>query len=794
MSAALRFRVEGCRASFAPRARWVLGEFAAALGRDAAFVDGEADVVYAPTRPPDGVWIPADDAAQGFFERRDPLPGPAAYPGRGVTLLFPPSPDADAIPGDIVASAFALMARWDEWCVPDRDEFDRLRFRDTTVARMDGLDVEEPAVEGYIARLREALGMPAPTAWTVYLTHDIDRVRRFTPKGVAGMVRRRGPRALGALAGADPWDNIPTMLWQTTQRGLAPTVFLIGRNRHRLDGTPRATYERTRAAMAAAVHAAGGEVGLHCSFGASEDPAALRDELAALRHETGLPIRSVRYHYLRFRYHETVRWLEDAGVAADTSLGSSAVLGYTAGIARPFRPYLLGDERPAGVVEIPLAVMDTAMHSSLSLDADAARDRALAVLDAARRAGGAVSLLWHNTYFADDRAPGYGALWGELLDALADRGATMGPIDPPAAPGGADLGGRRVLHVTSVHRPRDVRIFHKEAGAAARAGADAGVLALGDRVRRGRRLLAGWRLMREAARRGADVYHVHDPELLPAALVLRARTGAPVVYDVHEYLGETVRTKRYLPAAVRRPLAVAAEHAERAAALRLDGVVGVNEDLAARFAHRGQRAVSVTNAPWGHAYPAPPPPTEPVVLYVGGLGPQRGLPLMKQAWPLVTTPGARLILAGPGDPGDLPDGVECLGVVDHSEVAGLLARAAVAWVPLQPHPNYARAVPTKLVEAMASARPVVAGAFGRMAMMVRAAGCGLLVTPDDPAAHAAAIDRLLGDPAEARRLGDAGRAAFEDGWSYERQADRLTGFYADVWAARGPAAPGGDGR
>ena len=104
MSGSLRIRIEGCRASFAPRARWVLGEFAAALDREAVFTDGEADVVYAPARPAGGgVWIPADDAAQGFFERRDPLPGPVAHPGRGVKLLFPPAPDADAIPGDIVA-------------------------------------------------------------------------------------------------------------------------------------------------------------------------------------------------------------------------------------------------------------------------------------------------------------------------------------------------------------------------------------------------------------------------------------------------------------------------------------------------------------------------------------------------------------------------------------------------------------------------------------------------------------------------------------------------------------------
>jgi hypothetical protein len=128
----------------------------------------------------------------------------------------------------------------------------------------------------------------------------------------------------------------------------------------------------------------------------------------------------------------------------------------------------------------------------------------------------------------------------------------------------------------------------------------------------------------------------------------------------------------------------------------------------------------------------------------------------------------------------MPDGVEALGRVDHSEVPGLLAACRVAWIPLQRHGNYDRAVPTKLVEAMAAGRPVVASDLGRMGAMVRAAGCGLVVPPDDAAAHAAAIDGLLGDPALAARMGDAGRAAFVDGLGFEAQARALTSLYAGV--------------
>jgi glycosyltransferase involved in cell wall biosynthesis len=254
-----------------------------------------------------------------------------------------------------------------------------------------------------------------------------------------------------------------------------------------------------------------------------------------------------------------------------------------------------------------------------------------------------------------------------------------------------------------------------------------------------------------------------------------------VVYDVHEYLGQTARTKRWLPGPLRRPVALAAERVERLGARRLAGVVTANEDLAARFAAAGALAVSVTNSPWSDAFPEPAPmPDDPVVLYVGGLGPLRGLEVMRSAFPLVDVPGARLVLVGPGDPGVLPPGAEHVGVVDHSEIPALLAAARVAWIPLQRHGNYDRAVPTKLVEAMAAGRPVVAGDLGRMGAMVRGAGCGLVVPPDDVEAHAAAITRLLADPAEAGRMGAAGRAAFVDGLGFEVQARGLTALYAEV--------------
>jgi glycosyltransferase involved in cell wall biosynthesis len=776
----LRIAITGGREAFLPRARWVLEELVGALGHQARFVSGEADLVYAPTRPESGTWVPLDITAQDFLLDGSAFPpGEETHTAAGLTLLFPPVDEFAPIPGDVIASSFYLLARIDEHRVAARDRFGRLPFSESAFGRISGLDVEDPPIEGYLGRLRSELGVDEPSGWTVFLTHDIDRIRRRTPKGIAGLLKRRGPRGVASLLAHDPWDNLVDLLWTSGRRGLAPTVFLIGRNQHPLDGTPRRTYERERGRLAAAVRAAGGEVGLHAAFASSESGEALAAEADGLRAEAG-PIAGCRFHYLRFGYHTSVPWLERAGLEYDASLGFSERPGYAAGIARPFRPYVLAEERPANLRLVPLAVMDTTLHSHLGLDADSARDRALDVLDACRRSGGAAALLWHNTYLADERAPGYRSTWEELLDELALRGAAMGPIAPPPAPEGADVSGRRIVHLTSVHRPRDVRIFHKEARALAGAGATALVGAPSASIPRKRRLAAGWRLAMHAADIEADAFHVHDPELIPPALWLAARTRVPVVYDAHEYLGETVRTKRWIPRLARVPIALIAERAEALGGRALSGVVAVNPDLAARFARRGARTTSVANSPWAAAYPPPDPPSGSGVVYIGGIGPLRGIGLMLDAFPLVQPSDATLLLVGPGEPGHLPPRVEAVGPIDHEAVPSVLANSRIAWIPLQRHGNYDRAVPTKLVEAMAAGRPVVASNLGRMSAVVRESGCGLLVPPDDPVAHAAALTELLEDDAQAHERGAAGRHAFESGLSFEREAKALTSFYVDV--------------
>lgn len=369
--------------------------------------------------------------------------------------------------------------------------------------------------------------------------------------------------------------------------------------------------------------------------------------------------------------------------------------------------------------------------------------------------------------------------------------------------------GRRVAILTSVHPPFDPRIFYREAVSAAAAGFEVTVLAPGaprtvrDGVRvapipavgRGRwaRPLRWPLLFVRALRMRADLYHFHDPELLPWGLLLKWTARRPVIYDSHEYFPESLESKHWIPRPLRRPASRLAAIVEREVARRLDGVVAVTEDMAERFRRVQPNSVAVMNFP-----PAPeeePPPyeaREEAVVYAGLMNPERGITIVPRVAELLRRrrPEARLRLLGrldrwPVSP-ELPDpsswsriGVDVLGVVPFPEVRSHLHRARVGWLPLDPRvPNSRRAWPIKLAEYMAAGLPIVASDLPIPARVIREFRCGIVVPGLDPEAHAEALAYLLEHPSEAAEMGRRGFEAARTRFSWEGEARKLRELYS----------------
>ena len=116
----------------------------------------------------------------------------------------------------------------------------------------------------------------------------------------------------------------------------------------------------------------------------------------------------------------------------------------------------------------------------------------------------------------------------------------------------------KVCHMTSAHQPGDTRIFQKECVSLAKAGYQVFLVQRGESGENsGVRIIgvgqpSGGRLTRmtsfarkvyEAALAvDADLYHLHDPELLPYGIKLKGR-GKKVIFDSHELYAVQLRQK-----------------------------------------------------------------------------------------------------------------------------------------------------------------------------------------------------------------------------------------------------------
>jgi glycosyltransferase involved in cell wall biosynthesis len=372
----------------------------------------------------------------------------------------------------------------------------------------------------------------------------------------------------------------------------------------------------------------------------------------------------------------------------------------------------------------------------------------------------------------------------------------------------------RVAHLTSVHGPGDTRIFRKECVTLAEAGYDVTLVvpapssavedgvnvdAVAEPEGRLQRMATTVRAVRRRALElDADLYHLHDPELLPLGLELRRR-GKPVVYDAHEDVPRDILSKDWLPPSTRRFVAAGADFVEGRCAQRVSAVVAATETIAERMRQLNPRTVTVNNYPVLGALSAPPGKTvrrEQAVCYVGDINAIRGAVEMVDA---AAAANVRLLLGGTFSETGLRERVatrpgwshvEELGRLSKEEVAATFARSRAGLVLLHPAPNHINGRPNKLFEYMSAELPVIASDFVLWRTFVEDVGCGLCVDPLDTDAIAAAIRRLVDDPEEAAEMGRRGREAVASRFNWEQESGALLDLYRALAPVPGRDTPG----
>jgi glycosyltransferase involved in cell wall biosynthesis len=365
--------------------------------------------------------------------------------------------------------------------------------------------------------------------------------------------------------------------------------------------------------------------------------------------------------------------------------------------------------------------------------------------------------------------------------------------------------------MTSVHSATDPRIYHKECRSLARAGFDVTVIGpyprdttadgvqiksiRKDGSRLARMTRTAWRTYRRARRENADIYHFHDPELIPFGVLL-LMNGKQVIYDIHEDMPKDILSKHYLPGWSRPLISWIVKKIEGLVCSKFSALVAVTPSIADRFCQINRRTVVVHNFPYADELirggtMLPWERRRDSVAYVGGITVQRAIREMVSAMALLPESlPATLELAGPEIPEEANSDelrrnpgwkrVHHHGFLDQPSTFQVLQNVRAGLVLFHPEPNHIEAMPQKIFEYMGAGLPVIASDFPLWRRILGEAGCGIFVDPMNPNQIAKAIEHVLTHPQEAEEMGRRGRAAVLERFNWNSEANKLVHLYREI--------------
>lgn len=371
----------------------------------------------------------------------------------------------------------------------------------------------------------------------------------------------------------------------------------------------------------------------------------------------------------------------------------------------------------------------------------------------------------------------------------------------------------RVCHLASKHKMSDMRIFEKECKSLAHAGFEVTLIGFGETqktevidnvhcislycpIKNNLELLKKRNklIYQTALQVDANIYHLHEPELLPVGKKLKKK-GKIVIFDSHEFYGWQLHDNIHkikiikTPASLMKVIGNLYMRYEKHICMKLDAVVQVcTMNGIDYFANRCRRSIFIRNLPNAADYTRKSSydlSQKPMVAMIGGITKERGITQLVKA---THQAGGTLLLAGDFHPTSyetelrqMPefDCVEYKGFLDKNGMVELLEQANIGASTLLNVGQYDKidTFPTKVYDYMSMELPVVISGTEYAKKMNDRYHFGICVNPDDPDSITKAITWLKEHPDRATEMGKNGRKAIEDEFNWEKESEKLIVFY-----------------
>ncbi len=301
-----------------------------------------------------------------------------------------------------------------------------------------------------------------------------------------------------------------------------------------------------------------------------------------------------------------------------------------------------------------------------------------------------------------------------------------------------------------------------------------------------------------------DVVHFHNtlPLVSPAGYYAARASGAAVVQTLHNYrlvcpggllfrngkpceacVGRTIPAMGVIHRCYRKSLAASATVGAVTVAHRLgrtwhrmvDAYVALTEFARSRFVAGGVPGDKIIVKPnFVDPDPGVGAHDGDFALFVGRLVPEKGVATLARAWTKANV-GLTLRIAGDGPLRQAGDGgsIEWLGRKDRATITSLMRDARLLVMPSESYETFGLAI----VEAFATALPVIASRIGAAGELVTDGETGLQFTPGNVAELTERIRWALAHPQAMADMGVRGRSVFEARYSAERNYALLLAIY-----------------
>lgn len=364
----------------------------------------------------------------------------------------------------------------------------------------------------------------------------------------------------------------------------------------------------------------------------------------------------------------------------------------------------------------------------------------------------------------------------------------------------------KVVHLTSVHKRYDTRIFYKEClsllkehskvylvlndGLGNEKRDEVEIIDIGfkEKNRFIRMTVNVFKICKESININADIYHFHDPELIPIGLLLKLK-GKKVIYDVHEDVASQVLSKDWIPKFSRKIISYVFNKFEKNASRFFDSIITVTSNINNLFLPYNKKSYVVNNYPilntsnfdlsyWEKK--------DKNICYVGGITKIRGIKYLIES---LEELDVKLILAGEFSSDAFKKELTSLkgwgkvdyrGLVDRKGVYEILKSSMAGVVTFLPKPNHINAQPNKMFEYMLAGIPVIASNFSLWKEIIERNDCGICVDPKNPKEIALAIKYILANPEKVKTMGLNGRKAVEEKYNWGIEEKKLLEVYRNL--------------